>query len=360
MRCVADMIQKVGLLTKRGLYRLPMVSKEWLAGHEMPLNRPWAPETFPLATHAGAVPEADRTIREALEEEHSIVKHDVRVTALALWDTVSSMGIPWPALLRQPTSTSLTFVGSDLRGVDYAFQALALHESRWNFPAVVLRQPSDTNMHLQQCWFAGYHADVGGGRMQDALGHIALAWIFGKLRHYNILDFDESLFWTPLFNGPSFKIDRSTNRLVVNIKSSMSKPYRFLGSKHRIPRCQFWDNLGRPVEVNPTQDSAKTDTSHEEIHALVRPLLQEKRIPRPPALQDTNIPSRGGAWTIKGDDGRNFEVKQAPMSYFEASILVDWLGKELIKMQMDASIPFQIEEECRLLAEEIQHVLLED
>jgi hypothetical protein len=236
MRCVADLIQKAGLLTKKGLYRLPIVFKEWLAGHESPLLSRWIPDPQPTMVHRNwfypiirrptppgrreaplePTPEADRTILQALKEEDSLVE-GVQVTALALWDTVSSIATPLPARAGQPTSTSLTFVGSDLRGVNYAFQALALHESRWNFPPIVLRRSRNVHLetaevHLEQCWFAGYHADVGGSKKDNALGHLALAWIFGKLRDNDLLDFDESLFWMPRSNVSSFKIDTSTNR----------------------------------------------------------------------------------------------------------------------------------------------------
>lgn len=37
---------------------------------------------------------------------------------------------------------------------------------------------------LQQCWFLGYHRDIGGGQKKDSLAQLALIWMISKLNAY--------------------------------------------------------------------------------------------------------------------------------------------------------------------------------
>lgn len=130
---------------------------------------------------------------EPLVRENS--RHGVRVRVCAVWDTVSSLGFPMPAFIPQPAPTRMNFVNSQLsQNVDQAYQALALHEHRRHFLPIVWKfDPNQLNPDfLEQCWFAGYHCDIGGGRKEEFLAHIALIWMMARLA--NVLDFNlESL-----------------------------------------------------------------------------------------------------------------------------------------------------------------------
>lgn len=102
----------------------------------------------------------------------------IPIKACGLWDTVNSV---W--------STDLQ---TEIPGVEHIFHALSLHEHRYYFQAV-MAGAADGEQHLEQCWFSGYHGDIGGGREDDALAHLALAWMMGKLD--KLIEFDKVAFY---------------------------------------------------------------------------------------------------------------------------------------------------------------------
>ncbi|KAI0102974.1 hypothetical protein GGR51DRAFT_525205 [Nemania sp. FL0031] len=327
MRCVADMVSKIGLLTKKGLYRLPIVFRAWKTGKPDPLGETWASYTAttkdgsivpwsiirPLFGNRHPTPTAVPVprMRDMLLDEGSLIPV-VLITACALWDT----------------------------GVKNAFQALSLHESRWNFPPIVLRSGPATirGARLQQCWFAGYHSDIGGGREHDALGYIALPWMFGKLKSLELLVFDENAFRTPPFtSSPSFQVNKNTKK--VTLQSSSTTAYRVMGERVRIPRSQFWK--GRAIEnVEPAQVQQGEDASNETIHPFVRLLLERDFIPRPPCLEHADIPNGPHQpWKVRRKpNGKVIEVKQAVINEFEMEILLNWLSEEIRIIQLEAEI----------------------
>ncbi|KAN0074171.1 Uncharacterized alpha/beta hydrolase domain (DUF2235) domain containing protein [Elaphomyces granulatus] len=79
-----------------------------------------------------------------------------------------------------------SFVHSKLRGgIENAFQVLALQESRFHFQPLVWRQPSqEVNCNPRQCWFSGYHSDIGGGNEKEVLAHFALYWMMCNLKTF--------------------------------------------------------------------------------------------------------------------------------------------------------------------------------
>ncbi|PMD19920.1 hypothetical protein NA56DRAFT_574685, partial [Hyaloscypha hepaticicola] len=80
--------------------------------------------------------------------------------------------------------------------VHHAFQALALDEHRGAFtPAIWYLEPKfKDKVNLKQCWFPGYHGEVGGGvagplgRNRLAIEDITLAWMCDQVD--GLLTFD--------------------------------------------------------------------------------------------------------------------------------------------------------------------------
>ena len=103
--------------------------------------------------------------------------------AVAVWDTVGSLGIPniaFFAKLGLPHSTKeYRFYDTNLSGnIRHAFQALALDERRAPFrPAVWERgNMQKTTTDLRQVWFPGAHANIGGGYDDQEIANVTLAW----------------------------------------------------------------------------------------------------------------------------------------------------------------------------------------
>ena len=66
--------------------------------------------------------------------------------------------------------------------VDHAFHALAIDEKRLSFPASVWGYPNHKdNLTVEQVWFPGNHANVGGGYSESSLSDIALDWMLSRI-----------------------------------------------------------------------------------------------------------------------------------------------------------------------------------
>jgi len=97
---------------------------------------------------------------------------------IGVWDTVAALGLPrhLHRLSARWTEHHQTEVPAN---VTHARQALALHELRSDYPPLLWRgrNPLNQNQTLEQAWFAGAHADVGGGYSESALSDAAFAWM---------------------------------------------------------------------------------------------------------------------------------------------------------------------------------------
>jgi uncharacterized protein (DUF2235 family) len=110
----------------------------------------------------------------------------VRVAFLGLWDTVDAYGLPVDEMTRGwddwvwPLS-----MGAKIppRNVDRICHAVSLDDERHTFHPVLLDEsclePRDRD-RVTQVWFAGAHANVGGGYPDDSLARIPLLWMTGE------------------------------------------------------------------------------------------------------------------------------------------------------------------------------------
>ncbi len=167
VRCVAQFIQEVGLLTKTGLRHLPLLFKIW--------------KKLEPGQGVGDAGEVLRKRCAALVEWKELVQ-GVDIQACAVWDTVSAVGIPMARKIPRPPRRSYRTVGKTIpQNVKFAVQALALDERRRHYEPMVWETPTDPTQKLSQCWFAGNHGDVGGGNKDMTLANITLAWMIGQL-----------------------------------------------------------------------------------------------------------------------------------------------------------------------------------
>lgn len=114
------------------------------------------------------------------------------ITFLGLWDTVAAYGLPIDELTRAWSAVfPLSTLNRQLcQNVKRACHALALDDERNTFHPVLWNEeglPAD-KYHIQdetlsQVWFAGMHANVGGGYPDDALAYVSLDWIMGEAEH---------------------------------------------------------------------------------------------------------------------------------------------------------------------------------
>lgn len=165
-RGLAQLIYDIGIFSKRGLGNLPQVFEAWKEGN-------------------------NAKVQQELERIRTIgdLRENVRIRTCAVWDTVGSFALPMPGIVRQPAPRKLKFINSTLcPNIDNAFQALSLHEHRRHFQAIVWKKPSGTNQILKQCWFHGFHSDIGGGNEEGIFAHFPLMWMFDQMMGFVKLD----------------------------------------------------------------------------------------------------------------------------------------------------------------------------
>lgn len=127
---------------------------------------------------------------EAVREEMTGLKRtSIAVHFLGVWDTVVAYGLPvdeltqavdkwvWPMKFRDD---------SLLPNVVHARQALSLDDERRTFHPIPWSETAEKDLvaekpvlagRLRQVWFAGMHADVGGGYPDGGLSYISLCWM---------------------------------------------------------------------------------------------------------------------------------------------------------------------------------------
>ena len=109
---------------------------------------------------------------------------EAQIEMIGVWDTVKALGIQYPVLWRlapQPTEFHDEALGDSTRN---GFQALALDENRTAFKPVLWSCRDGWRGHLEQAWFRGAHADVGG-QISDfpaarKLSNIPLVWMLER------------------------------------------------------------------------------------------------------------------------------------------------------------------------------------
>lgn len=127
---------------------------------------------------------SDGTTEKKLSAFRRRRSHDkVPIRMVGCFDTVMALGIRLPVLwmLTEPRFRFHdTHLGSD---VDFGFQALALNENRAAF-APILWDNSSTAGHIEQMWFQGAHADIGGQlsglEFARPLANIPLVWMLDR------------------------------------------------------------------------------------------------------------------------------------------------------------------------------------
>lgn len=144
---------------------------------------------------------------------------------VGVWDTVGSLGVLY---------RSEKFVNSELnKDVHVGLHAMAIHELRKKFPLSIWSNAleadgitrKDNGKVIKQVWFAGAHADVGGGYEDTGLSDPALKWMLeeSELAGLPLRDNWQKSVW------PEFL----PNSKAVRHNEFKKLKWRFLGKKHR-------------------------------------------------------------------------------------------------------------------------------
>ncbi|RFU31036.1 hypothetical protein B7463_g5331, partial [Scytalidium lignicola] len=202
-RSVAGMIKDIGLLTRDGMRYFYPIFKDMENSANPHYHDKFPDIPFPNKPTGSDQDEVQRRYKAKLEKRGLTRVHDpdgskICVHAVAVWDTVGSLGIPDISFLSRlgfPHSTKeYRFYDTNLSpDIRYGFQALALDEHRRPFsPAVWERNAMDKGAtDLRQVWFPGSHANVGGGYDDQEIANISLAWMMDQLASIGVSFFDK-------------------------------------------------------------------------------------------------------------------------------------------------------------------------
>jgi uncharacterized protein (DUF2235 family) len=108
-----------------------------------------------------------------------------RIAFIGVWDTVDAYGVPIDELKEGIDRYVWPMTLAD-RGfsdhVDRACHALSLDDERPTFRPVLWTDPDPAKKpeRLSQVWFAGVHANVGGGYPDDSLACVSLQWMMDE------------------------------------------------------------------------------------------------------------------------------------------------------------------------------------
>lgn len=102
------------------------------------------------------------------------------VELLGVWDTVAALGSRLRAAAGG-SSRHWSYLVRDTPAacVRHARHALAVDERRFDFKPELWRDRAPGRT-LEQRWFAGSHANVGGGSVHDGLANVSLRWLLGE------------------------------------------------------------------------------------------------------------------------------------------------------------------------------------
>jgi uncharacterized protein (DUF2235 family) len=107
---------------------------------------------------------------------------DVEISFLGVWDTVGALGIP-VGILGEISETVHGFHDTTpSKIVRHGAQALAIDEQRDEFVPTLWTGDAPENTKIEQVWFAGSHADVGGGYADRELADIPLLWMVDRAK----------------------------------------------------------------------------------------------------------------------------------------------------------------------------------
>lgn len=189
-RSIAGLIGQVGVLTKEGLPYLPEIYRDVQHQHDRNY-RPKHPN-LPFPNKPDFSDPA--YLRELVRRRLTVP--DVPIKIVGVWETVGALGVPrigWLTRigLQSTTMKDLRFYDTTLSNcIEYAFQALALDERRYQFQPTLWEKMEGNTTTLKQVWFPGAHANVGGGYNDQQIATITLAWMVAQCQSHLDIDLD--------------------------------------------------------------------------------------------------------------------------------------------------------------------------
>lgn len=185
-----------GAFTARSL--AGFISKCGLLKAGSPLSMKQLYERYRKGT-AQSVRALGKVVDSQLPQEDKWLKKYSRPVPIwfqGVWDTVGALGVPLPCIPKVSRS-DFAFLETDLRINDtHGYHALAIDEHREAFKPTLWTKstpkqgqtyPPRSIDQVEQRWFVGAHANVGGGYEDDLLAQAPLSWLMNKATAHGLL-----------------------------------------------------------------------------------------------------------------------------------------------------------------------------
>lgn len=227
--------------------------------------------------------------------------HMVNIEFLGVWDTVAAYGLPIDELTRGWDRWIWPMMWRDRRlspRVKRACHALALDDERQTFFPVLWdeslepacgRSSNLNQERISQVWFAGMHANVGGGYPDDALAFAPLCWLASEAQKCG-LRFQENL--RPVNGIPELWSERSSR----------------CGPMHdsRKGLAAYYRYHPRPVDRLCHDDDGLVRIARPKIHESVFERILERSVAYAPiALPETYAVVTRDGEILDGDSSAN-------------------------------------------------------
>ena len=244
--------------------------------------------------------------KDFLLEESWMLKYSqvIDIDFLGVWDTVGALGLPFGEL---PIlgKADMQFLNTGLRlSNKFAFHALAIDEHRKAFAPTLwtvdfqkgapLPHHNRTLSQVEQRWFVGAHANVGGGCQSDPLPQAPLKWMMDKATSRGLTfrrDLDPDLFdalpvisdsYSEFMNG-AYKlltfgkryyrpvgpdpVPSSATQMRENINETIDASVfeRWRADKNYRPHNLYEWGVRRRVDIRAITTSAMADTASQAV-----------------------------------------------------------------------------------------------
>lgn len=148
----------------------------------------------------------DMTVKERRQEvqkETGLTPKPVTVRFMGLWDTVEALG--WPDYEENFIDPNLNYV-DQLCNVDKAAHAVSIDDDRARIFTPILLTHSrlvenckerDINDVVEEVWFAGAHADIGGGYNDTDINGVSFNWMLNQIAPYNLVPANTRVYADP-------------------------------------------------------------------------------------------------------------------------------------------------------------------
>ena len=173
-------------------------------------------------------------------------RNAVGIKFLGVFDTVASLGFPlWGWWFRaSPVWRNFAFSTDPAKVCKHIYHALAMDERRSQFFPTLFTMPQckqDQPAVLQQVWFRGAHADIGGGYTRHDLSDAPLEWMMCAMMGHGLT-----------FKAGSWKTIAPNSVATLHDELVREPTWNFFGSWPRWHPVDEGDPSGQGSRLHPS------------------------------------------------------------------------------------------------------------